>query len=688
MAGPNEVFDDQALLQQANQLIAQNAILGGALTSFGYNNQPVIDALKFGISPEVIASYIKNNNAKGLTDIVGGAKQAYGQPSGYVADQGGDTAGPRLTASQGATDPTAPKPTGAGHYVAAPGTNGKSYWVNANGDIALDANGAPALYDLQDATGRAEAGANSRAAMQEAGANSRQAAQIASNEKLAAESNRIAEDQFNQKFARDNFTSDRAYQQAKEQFIATFNQSENQFGATQAGLDRRAANAEQGVNDRFGAQMNFDVAKSQNEYGLSSANSQNQYNLSAYETETADTLNRYKAGTDRQARLSELATQRERDTRDILSKPSDALARLFFQRDGQSPVAFTSQADLIDRLNAQIKGSIPAELPAAIARPAYVAPPAFITPQAYVPRPQLSAAPYTPTPAGGSVAPASAPVNTGSSGPNGSAGGNLSVVNGNAVWTPSAMAQGGVTREPVLRVGDSPSGKPNDTEETVINPTGAPIAVVPNEANSKLSPQDDEETTRLKKKTDGIRKLMQHVETPRLLHMLVDELTTSEGRLSPRRPAKADGGTRSGNLGYLDGEPQPENPDDTLWWRRDPNAIPRFYLGTLDLNNLNGLDTPTDRAQLQQDAIASTSPGGQALLSDTPVADLRFGGGEGGQLPLPSAQRFNRLTGAERDNLNTSLAARYNTNLDDLTDQLSQRYGGTRTRAQARLTVR
>lgn len=43
-----------------------------------------------------------------------------------------------------------------------------------------------------------------------------------------------------------------------------------------------------------------------------------------------------------------------------------------------------------------------------------------------------------------------------------------------------ALAGGGMVRDPMFMVGDRPDGMPTGTEEVVLNPTGAPLAVVPN----------------------------------------------------------------------------------------------------------------------------------------------------------------------------------------------------------------
>ena len=49
------------------------------------------------------------------------------------------------------------------------------------------------------------------------------------------------------------------------------------------------------------------------------------------------------------------------------------------------------------------------------------------------------------------------------------------------------MAKGGMTTAGLFKVGDSKSGAPTGYEEMIINPTGAPIGVVPNEMISRYN---------------------------------------------------------------------------------------------------------------------------------------------------------------------------------------------------------
>ena len=60
-------------------------------------------------------------------------------------------------------------------------------------------------------------------------------------------------------------------------------------------------------------------------------------------------------------------------------------------------------------------------------------------------------------------------------------------VDANGTLQAIPMAFGGSTTAPLMMVGDSPSGKPTGNEELVMNPTNAPISVVPNDALSKSS---------------------------------------------------------------------------------------------------------------------------------------------------------------------------------------------------------
>lgn len=47
-------------------------------------------------------------------------------------------------------------------------------------------------------------------------------------------------------------------------------------------------------------------------------------------------------------------------------------------------------------------------------------------------------------------------------------------------------AEGGMTREPMFMVGDHPSGMPTGTEEMIVNPTNAPIKVIPNPQTQQM----------------------------------------------------------------------------------------------------------------------------------------------------------------------------------------------------------
>ena len=60
-------------------------------------------------------------------------------------------------------------------------------------------------------------------------------------------------------------------------------------------------------------------------------------------------------------------------------------------------------------------------------------------------------------------------------------------------WVPR-FAGGGFTQAPMMQVGDSPSGAPTGNEEVVINPTGAPIMVMPNRRNMPMIPRFAEGT--------------------------------------------------------------------------------------------------------------------------------------------------------------------------------------------------
>ena len=289
--------------------------------------------------------------------------------------------------------------------------------------------------------------------------------------------------------------------------------------AGNASRERTSAATESGINSRFGISATEGAAMDRAQL----AENARQANLQSATSAFGDV-------TRLAPQLGQLALSNAEFTKDTLRNAPDYLARAFFQQGQTSPLPQVSQADIINQLRSNIQGFNSTLQGFNPQVGAYQAPPAF-NPAATV---------------GFSAPAAAAPVTTQGSGLI-SAGGVPGVPQPNPynapAWTPQqvsdsgvqtaggfrwdpngtggivALAHGGFTNDPMMRVGDSPSGKPNATEETVLNPTGAPIGVVPNPATA--------ESPDMKKRQqahDGIAKIIGFVSDTKLQHELVDEM--------------------------------------------------------------------------------------------------------------------------------------------------------------------
>ena len=180
---------------------------------------------------------------------------------------------------------------------------------------------------------------------------------------------------------------------------------------------------------------------------------------------------------------------------EVLRNPSDILYRMFDSRGGVSPEARFTHADALNGLRDLAPGG--RFEPAPVAREA-----------APFPNPQPTFAPPVPMATGQRFVPPVAALPVGGSGnPTPTTPGfDYSTVGtgGRANWKfnaaankwdydviPPRMATGGMTRASRMRVGEEVDGSRNDTEETIINPTEAPIGVIKNPATDAKMVEHD-----------------------------------------------------------------------------------------------------------------------------------------------------------------------------------------------------
>ena len=201
-------------------------------------------------------------------------------------------------------------------------------------------------------------------------------------------------------------------------------------------------------------------------------------------------IDRFNAESTARAKQQENSLSRNKFVADILGKPSDFMARVITQRGLGNPTPVT-QADLINQLNTEFAGLQPG---------------------------QSLTMPQAPNPLG----------------------------------VPQ-LAQGGMVNDPKMIVGDpQQAGVPNP--ELILNPTGAPIGVVPmnrlggqtpmyaqGTGQPSAQPQVDPETKLLETKVTSLGKLLQFVDNPNTQHELVDELAFYKKKLGKGMPPKGPG---------------------------------------------------------------------------------------------------------------------------------------------------
>ena len=202
---------------------------------------------------------------------------------------------------------------------------------------------------------------------------------------------------------------------------------------------------------------------------------------------------------------------------ELLSRPSDALARLYMQRGGVSPTEKIEMADLLNSFNRQAQNIsaatsrfMPSTQPTQLAQPPALAqllqnPAPVSTTPTTAPTSRINSIGqvenYTPWGAQAAVeddpsTPFDDPyvtsvVNDLNDAANSAGGwgspGTDATEGIREIERAMGLAQGGFVKDSRFIVGDQRSGKPTGHEEMVINPTNAPLAVVPNKALKGMS---------------------------------------------------------------------------------------------------------------------------------------------------------------------------------------------------------
>ena len=204
---------------------------------------------------------------------------------------------------------------------------------------------------------------------------------------------------------------------------------------------------------------------------------------------------------------------------ELLSRPSDALARLYMQRGGVSPTEKIEMADLLNSFNKQAQNIsaatsrfMPSTPPTQLAQPPALAqllqkPVPVSTTPTTAPTSRINSIGqvenYTPWGAQAAVeddpsTPFDDPYVTSvvndlndaanAAGGWGVEGSGTDATEGiREIERAMGLAQGGFVKDSRFIVGDQRSGKPTGHEEMVINPTNAPLAVVPNKALKGMS---------------------------------------------------------------------------------------------------------------------------------------------------------------------------------------------------------
>lgn len=447
--------------------------------------QAVDQALTKGVPPDVVGSVLQQPTGGSIQQIVPDLQRLTSTYQTYSA--------PSTDPGDNASNATfAPAPSGSAPSSGAPaaGTPGTDPFAQAMHDAGWTPTPKQGVW-LQPETGKTwdqndpsgAKGAGSAASIA-AGA---QYASIAENARqfnasLADKQQRYgvedeqwqktydrSQAQFDKTFDRNSFENDRTFQQAKDQF------------STKMAEDQREYNATFGENQwQYDTSLQNNQAQFAATYGLNLADTSAKYGLQA-ESMALDNA--------RFNRTQSLEEQKNRQ--DILSKPSDFVARAFESRGGVSPETKVTHADLINAVNTAGQQS-QAEGDAAVANARAVAA-KFAAMPGYT-APAMAPRPASPGFAPAAAAPAAGPDNTpgwtptpgGGTGSMPNAGVNLNAgeIAAGAQWAPTPangvplFAKGGATQDNAIVTGDSPDGKEN--EELVIDlPNDGGLMVIP-----------------------------------------------------------------------------------------------------------------------------------------------------------------------------------------------------------------
>lgn len=387
-----------------------------------------------------------------------------------------------------------------------------------------------------------------------------------------------------------------------------------------------------------------------------------------------------------------LGVARTDQIRGILSNPSDALARLYSQRGGQSPTAFISQADLLNAFNNQIKGienqyqsQLSAFKPATVGGGVPIVPSKLTPPPVTAPVNQYPDFNSTTEDPGGFTNPASdtyqndgwyepgaeqQALMTQDVDPGGSYGIQEALQMLQEEANSNRHATGGYTQDKVFLGNEKGS-------ELFINPTGAPITIVPHNKTSKLMNADingyDEGTP-----SAGIQTRLQPRPTGGFMNSLREVIEGAVRDIADMQKAPASTPeqqtqyeTRLKSAIKVIKELSPKDKEGIQGYAE--GTISNIPTGYYNLSNYMGGFAPSGdvtQGELNSLADQALAPGGRSVIQGTRLEPFNIQG-----LQTPTLRSFNNLSGAEKQNLNTYLATKFNSTIDDLMHQLGQRYG-------------
>lgn len=345
--------------------------------------------------------------------------------------------------------------------------------------------------------------------------------------------------------------------------------------------------------------------------------------------------------------LGQLAIDNAKFTRDVTTTPADFLYRAFATRGGTSPLPQVTQSDLINNLannisqyNKVLAGfnvQVPEYTPKPYVPPqvGFVAPPvqqpAAAPPQATPTPPPVVQPPVQPeVPASSFVQPEVRPQPSYLGEP--------------------VFAEGGVTRAPVFKVGDSKSGKPTGFEEIIVNPTNAPLAVLPNEAVRGRMPGF----------ADGTVNQPSFYWDPGKQNIVAAdsqfEAPSSFGRYT--NPSNIGGAT---DFGYQ----PPQAPTQAPVKPAMAPQMPRLSFAAPQLPS-----QPTvTQDELKALELKNRPPAIASLLQGQMPTPLNVG------FAVPTPQMYNALTPDEKAAFATTLATQYNLAPSDVETSIMQRFG-------------